>query len=178
MIVASVQYNNVKLDQQAYLPFNFIIDDYNGEKRIFIQKNQYFNDFDSNIQTNINSHLNIPLKKINNIDPFDYIQNWSQFVSTKNPHAQFTYIIDQISHFFLLFYPVFYWNLTANDYEFEDNYILRLSYKIKKPNFNNQEFNQYFKDFIGKSFHTLKQPSIEEIEENFLIHKGIKKPKK
>ena len=178
LIVASFQYNNVKLDQEAYLPFNFIIDDYNGEKRIFIQKNQYFNDFDSNIQTNINSHLNIPLKKINNIDPFDYIQNWSQFVSTKNPHAQFTYIIDQISHFFLLFYPVFYWNLTANDYEFEDNYILRLSYKIKKPNFNNQEFNQYFKDFIGKSFHTLKQPSIEEIEENFLIHKGIKKPKK
>ena len=180
LIFAGRQYNNVLLNHQAYLPFNFIIDDYNGEKRIFIQKNQYFNEFDSNIQKNINSHLNIPLKKINNIDPFDYIQNWSQFSSLKNPHAQFTYIIERISQFLLLVYPVFYWNLTANDYEFEDNYILRLSYKIKRPNFadNNKEFNQYFTDFIGKSLSALKNPSIEEIEENFLIHKGIKEPKK
>ena len=178
--ITCFQYNNVFFDQQAYLPFNFIIDDYNGEKRVFIQKNQYFNDFDSNIQNDINSHLDIPIKKINNIDPFDYIQNWSQFSSAKNPHAQFTDIIETISQFFLYSYPVFYWNLTENDYEFEDNYILRLSYKIDKPDLNNkyQEFNQYFIDYIGKSLPTLKRPSIKEIEENFLIYKGIKEPKK
>ena len=178
--IKCAQYNKVWLIKQAYLPFNFIIDDYEGKKRIFIQKNQYFNDFDSNIQTNLNSHLNIPLKKINNMDPFDYIQNWSQFSSVKNLHAQFTYIIDVISQFYLYSYPVFYWNLTANDYEFEDNFILRLSYKIKESTLSDkyQEFNQYFFDFIGKSLPTLKDPSIEEIEENFLIYKGIKEPKK
>jgi hypothetical protein len=44
-----------------------------------------------NEQDFINSHSEIPLKYINDMDPFDYIQNWSKFRKTKNLHAQFSY---------------------------------------------------------------------------------------
>ena len=48
----------------AYLPFSFIIREYNNTQRVFIKKNNYFNTFDEEIQQFIDSHLNIPLKTI------------------------------------------------------------------------------------------------------------------
>ena len=179
--IACLKVDNIVLQYQAYLPFNFRVGDYNGEKRIFIEKNGNFDEFEQQIKTDIESRLSLPLKKINNIDPFDYIQNWSQFSSTKNPHSQFTYIIDQIPSFYLYSFPVNYWDITSNDYEFEDNFVLRLSYKLDKPNSrdnNDQEFNQYFFDEVEKSFFTKNMPPINEIKENFLVYKGIKMPKK
>ena len=171
--------DEINLQYEAHLPFNFVIGDWEGKKRIFIEKNDNFDEFDQEIKNNIESHLNSPLKKINNLDPFDYIQHWSQYSKTKNPHAQFTFIISQIPSFYLFQYPVYYWNLTLNDYEFEDNFILRLSYKIEKPkavNGHEEEFNKFFSDYVEKSFYTKKIPPIKEIKEQFLIHKGIKKP--
>ena len=44
-----------------YLPFNLEIREYEGKKRIYIKQNNYINEFDSNIQNIIKSHLNIPL---------------------------------------------------------------------------------------------------------------------
>ena len=127
-----------------YLPFNLEIREYEGKKRIFIKQNNYINEFDSNIQNIIKSHLNIPLYSINDIDPFDYIQNWGYFRSTKNPHAQFTRNIDVVSKFYLNEYPLFYWNITLNDYEFEDGTNLRLSYKLGKKfnDINNNKINE------------------------------------
>ena len=179
--VLCLKVDKINLLYEAHLPFKFIIGDWEGKKRIFIEKNDNFDEFDQEIKSNIESHLNTPLKKINNLDPFDYIQNWSQYSRTKNPHAQFTHVIGEIPSFYLLQHPVYYWNLTLNDYEFEDNFILRLSYKIAKPksaNGNEEEFNQFFSDYVEKSFYTKKIPPIKEIKENFLIHKGINKPKK
>ena len=74
----------------AVLPFNFKIKSYDGDYRLFIEANnlayikKYYN---SEISDFIDSHRNIPLKTINDIDPFDYIQNWSRFKKLKNKHA-------------------------------------------------------------------------------------------
>ena len=91
------------------LPFNFYIKkDKNDTHRIFIKKNRYFNSTDKSSKEFINTHLDIPLKAINGIDPFDYIQNWSKYRQTKNPHAQFSSIIDTVATFSLCNYPVDY----------------------------------------------------------------------
>ena len=160
------------LNYEFYLPFNFKIGDYNGNKRIFITKNNYFNYFESNIQKFIESHLNIPIKTINNIDPFDYIQNWSLFRARKNPHSQFTYIIDKIQNFKILNNPLYYWNLTLNDYEFEDNANLRLSYKLSH-NFLKDK-NDEFKERTNENnliFNELTK--LNKINENFLSEKSM-----
>ena len=102
----SLSFSNIDKNKDfyyyAYLPFNFIIKDYEGEKGVFIQKNNYFELFDSETKEFIESHLNIPLFSVNGLSAFifDYIQNWSPFQSTKNPHAEFTHIIHKISFFF------------------------------------------------------------------------------
>ena len=154
------------------LPFDLIVKKYNNIFRIFIKKNSYYNEFDSNIKKFIDKHLNLPLKTINDIDPFDYIQNWSIFGDSKNVHAQFTNKIKEISNFNLASFPLNYSDMSLNDYEFEDNQIVRMSYKIKIPNnIKNIQFNQYYL-YSFKSIGKI-QP-IDKIKEKFNIFKGIK----
>ena len=70
---------------QAFLPFNFQVrKDTKGNYKIFIIKNIYYNETSQKNKEIINSHLEIPLKKINYLDPFEYIQNWSKYRLTKN----------------------------------------------------------------------------------------------
>ena len=126
----------------AFLPFKFVIKKYNGEQRVFIAKNKFFNLFDENIQKLVNSNLNIPLKKINDIDPFDYIQNFNKFSLTKNPHAQFTYNMRIIHSFNLEIIPSSLFDISLNEYEFENNEIIRLSYKIEKQSFINNNLEK------------------------------------
>jgi len=161
----------------AYLPFDFIINkDENEQYRIFIEKNKNFDNFEIKEKEKefIESHLKIPLKKINDIDPFDYIQNWSQFLSVKNVHAQFTFIIDLITGFSLSDFPVYVWNITSNEYEFDDNQILRMNYKIYPGETSNNEFNTYFMNIVKKSRFLFEIPSLGKIKENFLLSKGLK----
>jgi hypothetical protein len=63
----------------TYLPFDFEIKEDNGTQKIYIKKNLFFDNFDEDIKQFVESHLDIPLKKVNDIDVFDYIQNWSKF---------------------------------------------------------------------------------------------------
>ena len=159
----------------AYLPFNFVIKQYNKEYRIFIEKNSDFNDFDKDSQKFINNHLNIPLKSINNIDPFDYIQNWSKFRATKNIHSQFTNIINVIPFFSLANYPFNYSDLVFNEYVFENNEVLRLSYKFWYPKQNIiKAFNKYFQNYL-KNDGVQEIPSYKQIYNNFLMRKDKKK---
>jgi len=53
-----------------------------------------------------------------------------QIQKLKNKHAEFTYIIGEISKFNLCEFPMNYSDLTLNDYEFEDNKLLRIGYKL------------------------------------------------
>ena len=161
---------------QVFLPFSFAIrKDENNEQRIFIVKNQYMDYYDNETKQFINSHLNIPLKSINDIEVFDYIQNWSQYRSCKNSHAQFTYAIQRIPRFYLSTYPVNYYDL-KNDFEFDDNKIIKISYGIIKPNpkLQTAEFNDYFMEIRKKKYTSPIVPDIDEIKESFLISKGLK----
>ena len=170
--------NKNRIYQCPVLPFNFIIKEYNKDFRIFIEKNNYYKDIniDDNIRKFIDRHLNIPLKTINNIDPFDYIQNWSKYNSVKNPHAQFTNIIKTISGFYLTIYPLNFSEISLNDYEFEDNQLLRIPYLIKDSLYkNNIEFQNYFSNIIKSNEKNVDVPLIDKIDEKFLIFKGLKK---
>ena len=160
----------------VYLPFIFEIrKDENNEHRIFINKTVYFDYFDNETKEFVESHQNIPLKSINDIDPFDYIQNWSQFESCKNPHAQFTYAIQTAPRFWLSLFPVKYYSL-KNDYEFDDNQIKRISYKVENPfaDFQTAEFTDYVMKIRKKTYTSPLKPSMDEIKESFLISKGLK----
>ena len=164
----------------AALPFNFEIrKSDNGQYKVFIKKNFIFDTVDFREKEFFNAHLEIPLRKINDIDPFDYIQNWSKYRQTKNPHAQFTNIIDQISYFYLCNFPLEYSDL-YNEYEFEDNL------SIKMWNLNNfqsitesdHEFNDYFIKVFKSQKAPFQLPQLNKIKDRFLISKGFKKEKK
>ena len=131
--------NGIKFSEyKAYLPFNFVIKKFkeNDSKeyfRIFIEKNNNFGEYDEDTQNFLNVHINSPIKSINNIDPFDYIQNWSKFDQYKNMHAQFSRRMEQISSFYLYSFPLFYSDIIFNEYEFDDGGLIRMPYKIYIP---------------------------------------------
>ena len=166
--------NGIKINQySASLPFNFIINEINSEYKIFIKKNDHFNKFnDKNIQNFINNHLNIPIKSINNIDPFTFIQNWSKFRGVKNKHADFTKKITEISHFNLFYHPLNYSDMSINEYEFEDNKIIRIPYHITVPIKNNLKFDNYFLNVMKNADNEI--PRLDIIYKNFLNFKEKK----
>ena len=162
------------------LPFKFEIGkDKNDTHRIFIKKNNYFNYTDNSTKEFINTHLDIPLKAINGINPFDYIQNWSQYRRTKNPHAQFSNVIDTVTSFSLCYYPVDYSEL-YNEYEFDDNNSLKLFYlnNFENINDNDKEFNEYFLKVFQNKKSPYDMPNYDIIRDEFLISKGLKQRKK
>ena len=81
----------------AILPFDFVIknstnDTEKGEFKIYIVPNRFIDNCEDSTKKFIFDHVDIPLKTIEDQDPFEYIQNWSKFTATKNDHAQFTYL--------------------------------------------------------------------------------------
>jgi hypothetical protein len=158
----------------ACIPFDFVIKEHKGEYRIFIIKNSCYSIF-KNAQQFIDSHLDIPIKSINDIDPFDYIQNW-KFQRLKNNHSDFTYKMsfNLITKIFLDSNPINYSDISMNDYEFDDNQTLKIQYEVLALNTNtNKQLGNYFKDEIRKSSNNFLQ--IDEMYDKFLISKDIKK---
>ena len=155
------------------LPFDFIIKEHNSQFRIFIKKNNYYSKYDKTVQKVIDDHLQSPLKSINGIDPFSYIQNWSKFRGLKNLHAQFTKRMSEISHFSLYYHPLNYTELSLNEYEFEDDKILRIPYYFEIKEIKDLKFNNYLLNVI-KAEDTNEIPSIDKIYNNYLIFKGEK----
>ena len=133
-------------EYQSFIPFSFNIKKYNGTERIFIKPNRYFYFADPSLKEFIENHLDIPLRKINGIDPFNYIQNWGiKYKSTKNDNAQFSYIIDFTSDFYLYLFPLDYCEININEYEFDDNNLIRMRYYISYPRESNSESNENIK---------------------------------
>ena len=166
----------------AVLPFRFYIKKY-GEKqepRIFISKRDQIDLFDENVQKFVAEHLDIPIKTINDLDPFDYIQNWGQYRGCKSQHCQFVYMMSTVTGFYIDFFPLDHSDLTLNEYEFEDNSILRIPYYISKPNpKESEEYNSYFLKTIKKyNKYSIEIPTPDEIKEKYLISKGLKKKPK
>jgi len=169
----------------AALPFNFIIKNSKNnteedEFKMYIVPNNYINNYEESDKKFIRDHENIPLKTIEDQDPFDYIQNWSKFTAVRNDHAQFTFLMafNIVSGFYLRYFPFNYSDINLKQFEFEDNKILRIPYYIKTPNPKDVEFNEYFHNYLKKEkaqAEIINIPLIDEIKDKYLIHKGIKK---
>ena len=160
----------------AHLPFNFKIKQIEDDYRIFIEKNKNFiKKFDKNVQTFVENHKDIPLKYINDMDPFHYIQNWSQFRGVKSMHAQFTLRISEISNFKLREHPLNYTDMSLNEYEFEDDEILRVGYYIEKPIIQDDlKFDNYILNIVKNDENINDIPSLDKIYNDYLIFSGKK----
>ena len=132
----------------------------------------------SNDKKFFDAHLEIPLRKINDIDPFEYIQNWSKYRQTKNLHAQFSFVIDKISFIYLYKFPVEYSDL-YNEYEFEDNNIIKFWYLNNFQNIKESdvEFNNFFLEVFKNQKEPFQLPHFDVIKDKFLISKGLKREK-
>ena len=116
-ILASKTEKKLELNKySACLPFFFYIKEFNSENRIFIYKyDSCYNLYDKDIQNVIDKHLSIPVKRINKMDLFEYIQNWSKFRTLKNVHAQFSKRLWEIFSFNLMYHPLNYSDLVDNE---------------------------------------------------------------
>ena len=88
-IVASKSPNGYELKNMTMcLPFSFVIKgDTPEEAKIYTEKyNDCFNYYNREVQKFIEDHLQIPLRLVNNSDPFDFIQN-TQMESVKTEAA-------------------------------------------------------------------------------------------
>ena len=160
----------------AHLPFNFKIKQFGDDYRIFIEKNKNFiKKFDKNVQTFVENHKDIPLKYINDMDPFHYIQNWSQFRGVKSMHAQFTLRISEISNFKLREHPLNYTDMSLNEYEFENDEILRVGYYIEKPIIQDDlKFDNYILNIVKNDENINDIPSLDKIYNDYLVFSGKK----
>ena len=85
-----------------------------------------------------------------------------------------------INKFYLFSDPLDYSDLNLNEFEFEDNKILRIPYYIEKPNVKDKEFNEFFHNYLKEKktkANIINIPFIDKIREEYLIHKGLKNKK-
>ena len=134
------------IQYQVHLPFNFVIKQDTNEKfKLYIEINDKINHFDEDIKALLEKCVDSPLKSINDIDPFDFIQNFNKFRTTKNKHAQFTYNINFFMHIFnLAESPLNITDFTYHEFEFENNIFIRINSLIAVPNMEDVEFNEFY----------------------------------
>ena len=123
------------------------------------------------IKSKINKNIDIPIKFIKEKDPFEYIQNYNgYFRSLRNIHSQFSLNLRTISQGSFSQYPFKLNDLTNITIEYENEDILHLDYIGINPNIENEEFYSFYQKEM------LKNPddSIFDLENKFLISKGIK----
>ena len=98
----------------AYIPFLFYIcKDNNNNYKICLKQRQQMLNIQNNYDDYMNNFINEAMKDniyidlINNIDPFDFIQNFGEEYSFfKNSNAKFTAMISYISNIPLFFFPL------------------------------------------------------------------------
>ena len=91
------------------LPFQFYVDyNNNSDAKLFIKEYPTCSKFYAQtIKDNIKDHLNIPVEKINDIDAFDFLQNYDKkYYRFKNPDSQFRLSIQIIHDNNLTFVPL------------------------------------------------------------------------
>ena len=155
-------------EYSAVLPLRYTIKSYNNEPRVFITiREEYIDKYDNYTQEMLRSHLDIPIKSINDMDPIDYIQNWSRFIVVKNIHSNFVQNLHYMAGFYMHYNPLNYSDFVANELEFDDNKIIRLSYYIIKPEINDAKFKQFFVENLKKYNNARYMPSIEELKDIF-----------
>ena len=167
---------------QISLPFNLIIhEDENKEFKLYIKLNDNIKYYDDETKNILKNCENVPIKTINDKEPFDFVQGFSKFESTKNVHAQFTLTLNYVfSRFNLALSPFSYSEFVFYDYEFENNIIIRLPTVQRTPNLEDLEFNKFYEEYIISKEKKIESkfffiPSFEEVQEKYLEYKGLKK---
>ena len=162
-------------DYSAISPFKYIIREYKGEKRLFIAiREDFILKYDNYTQEFLREHIDIPFKTINNEDPIDYLQNWSKYLLIKNKNSNFVSNNMYISGFYFPSNPLNYEELIQNEFEFEDNKIIRISYIIEKPEAKSEQFKQFFLETLKKNKKMRYLPTLEEIKDKFYFEKKMR----
>ena len=90
-------------------------------------------------------------------------------------HAQFTLRISEISNFKLREHPLNYTDMSLNEYEFEDDEILRVGYYIEKPIIQDDlKFDNYILNIVKNDENINDIPSLDKIYNDYLIFSGKK----
>ena len=166
----------------ACLPFSFYVDkDSNNKARLFIK---YFDDcaqfFDEEIRniTREKADKKIALEKINDKDPFDYIQEWGRiYQGLKSPHGHFTLMKTIIHAFYIRLLPYSPEELKMK-FKFEDETkTLDLDYYIYMPDtaqmFLEDDFENYFESTVKKYQNKIMEPNIFELIKSYKKEKRL-----
>ena len=74
-------------------------------------------------------------------------------------------------------YPKDYSDIAQNEYEFDDNKILRIKYNLNEID-ESPEFVKYYSNILKNQISPIQMPQIDEIKHKFLIFKGLMKDEK
>ena len=176
-IIASKSPNGYDLKKMTMcLPFSFIIKgETKEEAKIYIQKYEdclkYFN---IDVQKFVERHLDTPLIKINNTDPFDYIQNIQiDFNAIHNVHGQFSRNMNAAHKLSINRNPLTKEQFSNIEFVFknnENNDLITLDYYLYYVNpdlDNNLEFINLYNKEIRKETNTLNEINILDVENKF-----------
>ena len=168
----------------ACLPFSLYVDkdtNDNNKAKIYIK---YFEECASffeekiRIYTKDKSDKKIALEKINDLNPFDYIQNWGRiYQGLKSPHGHFTLMKTIIHAFYIRLLPYSPEDLSMK-FKFEGvNEELNLDYYIYIPDtsqmFLEDDFDDFFETQIALYKNKIMEPNIFYFLNKYKKQKGL-----
>ena len=174
----------------ACLPFSFYVDKVENETEPKVYIKYYSNCapyFSEKIRKRVleKEEKKIALEKINDKDPFDFIQECGEkYERTKSPHGQFSLVKTLIHDFPLYLNPLNQSELSM-EFKFEnDNETLNLDYYIYMPNFramnllgsnqlSQEEFDKFYENEMLKDEDNVIRPNIFDIERRYKKYKGL-----
>ena len=166
----------------ACLPFSFYVDkDSNNKTKLYIKYfddcAQFFSEEIRNIAREKADNI-IALEKINNKDPFEYIQEWGRiYQGLKSPHGHFTLMKTIIHAFYIRLLPYSPEELKMK-FKFEDETkTLDLDYYIYMPDtaqmFLEDDFENYFESTVKTYQNKIMEPNIFELIKSYKKEKRL-----
>ena len=154
------------------LPFMFGIDGNNREdSKIYITKfDDCFDFFDEDVKKFVKEHENAILSKINDEDPFDYIQNINaEFDAFYNKHSTFTRNMKSAHKINIFSNPLSKDQLSNLTFYFDDGTNITLSYYLyyDEEDFENQEFTDFYNKERLRELKSMDDVSILDIKHKF-----------
>jgi hypothetical protein len=126
--------------------------------------------FNTSLIKEINENLKYPIKRINDKDPFDFVQTFGRYQQFKSEHAQFTvninrFVVEGQFHT----YPFIKEDLTNIKIEFNNGNKINFDYKIFKPKIISRQLEEFYEKEMKKySPDDIIKPTIIEIEQKFI----------
>ena len=166
------------------LPFMFNIEGNNREEaKIYITKfNDCFDFFDDEVKKFVTEHEGYFLEKINDKDPFDYIQKINEeFEPFYNEHATFTRNIKSAHKINIYSNPLSQEQLSNLTFVFDDGKNITISYYLyyNIKDFEDEEFSDFYDKERIKEVKLMEDISILDIKREFnKIKNNIKEKEK